>query len=106
MNEAEKDAFQRMYSTLKKSMEPETVADELLSEKMLTFEQHERIFPNDQTKAQKNQLILQYVRQHSGERVFPTFVSCIRNADPAMEYLADGLESEFERRPVSIVVVC
>ena len=98
MDEAEKDAFQQMFSKLRKSMEPNSVAAELLSEKMLTFEQHSTIVAKeDQTD--RNELILQYLRQHSGEGVFPTFVSCIRNADPAMDYLADGLESEFERRP-------
>ena len=91
MDEAQKYAVQKMFSSLRKSMEPESVAAELYSEQILTSEQFDEIEQEGRKKQDKNALIIRHLREHSDKRVFPTFLKCIEEADPAMKYLADGL---------------
>ena len=91
MDEAQEYAVQKMFSSLRKSMEPESVAAELYSEQILTSKQFDEIEREGLAKGVKNALILRYLREHGDKRVFPTFVKCIEEADPAMKYLADEL---------------
>ena len=90
MDGEEKKVFRKSYSKLRKSLEPGSVAAELYSMQILTDEQYHKL-PSLSTDGEKNDHILRCVQTCGKPGIFDIFVQCIKDADPAMEYLAEEL---------------
>ena len=90
MDGEEKNVFRKSYSKLRKSLEPGSVAAELYSKQILTDEQYHKL-PSLSTDGEKNDHILKCVQACGKSDIFDIFVQCIKDADPAMDYLAGEL---------------
>ena len=94
MDELQRKAFTEMFAKLRKSMDPDAVAAELLSANMITEGQHDDV-ESKPTASAKNTFILKCIMHHGNPAIFDVFVKCLKEADQAISYLADELhESE------------
>ena len=91
MNKEELQAVKKLYSKLRKSLEPGSVAAELFSKGVLTEEQYHDTLPSLTTTGEKNDFILKCVMKCGRLGIFAIFVQCIEDADPALGYLAEDL---------------
>ena len=84
-------ALQKMYSQLRKNLDPSPLAAEMLSSGLLTVNQFDDIAALNKD-VDKNEKILETIRKQGRKDAFETFMRCIEDADPAQKYLSDALK--------------